>query len=280
LLTSGAANNAVPGNYVGTDPSGNYGIQNSIGIEVDASSNTLGGTAAGAGNLISGNSSDGVLIQAPNVTVQGNYIGTNAAGTSALANVTGVEVNSSNVIVGGLVTSGASNVISGNNSYGILIDSGNSTVAVQGNYIGTDVTGSYAVANNGGVGIFGSYNTVGGTTTGARNVISGNSQYGVLTNTSGAGEVVQGNYIGTNAAGNAALANTLYGIWSYGPNEMIGGTTTAARNIISGNGSYGILLMSSSTGDMVQGDYIGTDVSGTVALPNYIGYRRLRLLLQ
>lgn len=123
---------------------------------------------------------------------------------------------------------------------------GHSGNAVKGSYIGTG--GSAAQANDTGVLINGSpSSTVGGTSAPARNVISGNTTAGIeLSDTTK--DAVEGNYIGTNAAGTAALPNGTAGVSidSSSASDTIGGTTTGARNVISGNGSAnsgaGILL--------------------------------------
>ncbi|MBC7929612.1 MAG: PD40 domain-containing protein, partial [Rubrivivax sp.] len=87
----------------------------------------------------------------------------------------------------------------------------------------------------------------------------------------GGGNTVTGCYIGTNAAGTAALVNNQNGIFISSANNTIGGTTAAARNLISGNGSIGININGSgATGNTVQGNLIGTDVTGTSALANTI----------
>src|SRR5262249_12982761 len=84
---------------------------------------------------------------------------------------------------------------------GIEILSGNNQVV--GNYIGTDFTGTIAVGNVTGVEILGgaSHNTVGGTTTGARNVISGNANGVAIQDAGTKANLVQGNYIGTDVTG-------------------------------------------------------------------------------
>src|SRR5262249_27097133 len=143
------------------------------GVVVTGSSNTIGGTAPGSGNLISGNRQQGIFLNGP----------------AAVANV------------------------------------------IQGNYIGTDVSGSVEVSN----GLRGitaaagaSNNLIGGTDPGAGNLLSGNQQNGLeLTGDGTTGNVVQGNFIGTNAAGTDALPNHLRGIGiSYGAaGNRIGGTT-------------------------------------------------------
>src|SRR5262249_36597115 len=114
--------------------------------------------------------------------------------------------------------------------------------------------------------------TVGGLTaapgTGAGNVISGNAQHGIdLAMTAGSGTTIQGNLIGLNAAGNGPLGNAVAGIFANGGHStLIGGTVTQARNVISANAT-GISLSTSGTnyGVVIEGNYIGTDVTGGVA---------------
>ena len=140
-----------------------------------------------------------------------------------------------------------------------------------GQYIGLDVTGR--PFGNGGDGIRlldSGLMTIGGTTAGARNVISGNTGDGVDISGSGStGNVVEGNFIGVNAAGTAALGNangvgTFSGgvvIESGASDNTIGGTTPGARNVISGNAFAGVFLNGVSA-NVVQGNFIGTDVTG------------------
>jgi hypothetical protein len=145
---------------------------------------------------------------------------------------------------------------------------------IEGNFIGTNPFGTMALPNgsggNGGVvlGFCGTFsnNTIGGTTPDARNLISGNIGAGVLVAAGSTGNTVQGNFIGTNVSGNVALGNTGPGISYSGSNALIGGTTLAARNLISGN-NRGIALGNESN-NLVQGNFIGTDRTGTGALPN------------
>jgi hypothetical protein len=277
-INSGVSGIVVQGNSIGTNAAGTAAVGNSgNGIEVGYLDTDIivGGTSAGAGNVISGNAKDGVLINSgvSGTVVQGNSIGTNAAGTAAVGNSNGVELAGNNNPIGGTST-GAGNVISGNSNDGVLIDSGVSGIAVQGDYIGTNAAGTAAVANgNVGVEIDSEAGgiTVGGTTTTARNVISGNT-YGIETTyLFSTGVTVQGNYIGTNAAGNAAVGNVEYGIWCFGSNDTIGGTVAGARNVISGNGTDGILLDGVAIDDAVEGNYIGTNAAGTAAVANGTG---------
>ncbi|MDQ3010721.1 MAG: putative Ig domain-containing protein, partial [Acidobacteriota bacterium] len=251
---------------------------NGFGVFITAASNNLiGGTASGAGNVISGNDISGVAIDgtATGNQVQGNLIGTNAAGTAAIGNMAaGVDMNASNNIIGGTVT-GARNVISGNGSDqsgGVVLSDGAAGNQILGNFIGTDITGTMDVGNSlFGVRIFNAANgnTLGGTTAGAGNVISGNNNDGVqLQDATSVNNLVQGNYIGLNAAGTAALPNDLSGVRIQSTsNNTVGGTASGARNIISGNGQHGIAI-SFSNNNLVAGNFIGTDVNGTADLGN------------
>ncbi len=239
---------------------------------------TIGGTAAGAGNVISGNGS-GVETTGLALVV-GNYFGTNAAGTAALPNRYGIEDSGPGDTIGGTVL-GARNVISGNTIAGELINNSvEGTIkgdTIQGNYIGLNYNGSTAIANGNGVEIDGADVTIGGTAAGAGNVISGNSQNGVLiggADDNASGTVVQGNLIGTDATGTKAIGNSVGVTVSYGGNinqsqgVTIGGSVAGAANVISGNSGDGVQIATGVSGVVVLGNYIGTDVSGGAALGN------------
>jgi len=145
---------------------------------------------------------------------------------------------------------------------------------VCGNYIGTDITGSKAIGNvQSGVLVQGCSNVIGCAVTGGGNVISGNGAYGVLlsgVNGNVTGNSVQGNFIGLDATGANNLGNTSDGIGISGAAaNLIGGTTTGAGNVISANGIYGVYLSGAgTTGNQLQGNFIGTDASGTLARGN------------
>jgi titin len=269
--------NVILGNDIGVDVTGNQGLGNDIGVWVsDVANNVIGGTAEGARNVISGNR-EGVTFWEIGATanrVEGNYIGTNAAGDAAIPNEMGIPVYSPGNVIGG-VEAGAGNLISGNDTNGVNFFGENATGnTVLGNLIGTDATGSSALGNgDAGVGIQGgaSGNIIGGSDTGARNVLSGN-QFGVLIGDQGiTGTVIQGNYIGTDISGNAAIPNTQTGILLWGQDNVIGGADAGAGNVISGNNFAGIDLGGGSKGTIIQGNYIGTDASGAVALGNDLG---------
>jgi parallel beta-helix repeat protein len=280
---AGATGNSVSANFIGTDFTGTADLGNYFdGVFIDgAPSNTIGGTTAGARNVISGNGSPyyvaGVHIFGSGATgnqVRGNYIGTDATGTANLGNSQDgvfIEGASSNTIGG--ASSAYRNVISGNGGRGVQVAGASATGnVVKGNYIGTSVTGA-ADLGNAADGVFiGSApgNTIGGTSAGERNIISGNDQYGVDIAYSGAsGNVVRGNYIGTTVSGTAALGNDLDGVYLNGaPSNTIGGTASGAGNLISAN-SVGVHINNASaTGNVVQRNFIGTDAGGTADLGN------------
>jgi CSLREA domain-containing protein len=284
IVDPGSNGNVMQGNFIGTDVTGSVDLGNSsVGVIIGAgaSDNVVGGTQASTRNIISGNDSAGVHIDTASSTgnlVQGNYIGTDITGTLALGNVyEGVFIGggTSKNGVGG-AEAGAGNLISGNNGNGVTIaDSGTTGNMVQGNYIGTDITGTVALGNSdkGVLVVAGAVdNLIGGTFTGAGNIISGNGDFGVLIGYDGtSGNQVQGNFIGTDIHGIVGIANASGGIGIFGPtsDNLIGGTTAAARNIISGNGNTGVTICcDGATRNLVKGNFIGTDVSGTLSLGN------------
>lgn len=186
-------------------------------------------------------------------------------GTNAGALVDGLLITAGNSTVRGLVINRFSR-------YGIFLGTNGGNV-IEGNFIGTDVTGSVDLGNAaGGVPIFdASGNTIGGTTAGAGNVISGNGDYGVGIFDNSTSNLVQGNFIGTDVTGTADLGNYGSGVvifYSGSSSNTIGGTTTGAGNVISGNDKSGVHLWNDVTGNLVQGNFIGTDVTGAADLGN------------
>jgi uncharacterized repeat protein (TIGR01451 family) len=211
-----------------------------------------------------------------NVVIEGNFIGTDVTGTMDLGNgrdgiFLAVTLNSR---IGG-TTAATRNLISGNGGNGINIFEDAENNVVQGNFIGTNAAGTAALPNGfSGVLIDESSdnNTIGGTAAGTGNVISGNGLNGVRITDFSMNNVVQGNFIGTNAAGTADLGNALSGVRIFNaPSNTIGGTTAGAGNLISGNIEDGVKIEDSgSTGNQVQGNFIGTDVTGTAVLGNNV----------
>ncbi len=276
-----SSGDAVQGNYVGVETDGNTDAPNVTGIFVTDANNTIGGTAVGEGNVISGNRVGVEVAQGHLNVVAGNKIGTNAVGTAAVGNGdAGISIGggthgyptSGGTVIGGS-TAGAGNVIAGNGNYGIFISAGAMDL-VEGNFIGTDAAGTAALPN-GVSGIYtldGTGNTIGGTTPGDRNVISGNTQFGIGIQ-GDIEDVVAGNFIGTDVTGTVVRANTSAGVLLLDAalDNTIGGTTAGAGNLISGN-TEGIDIQEpnggepGATGTLIVGNLIGTDLTGTVAL--------------
>jgi CSLREA domain-containing protein len=203
-------------------------------------------------------------------TTQPGFTGTpiiELSGVTAGMNADGLRILSGNSTVKGLVI----NRFSQN---GILINTGGSNT-IQGNYIGTDVTGSVDLGNTlNGVRVESSNNNIGGTAAGMRNVISGNENGVVFTGAAATNNSVQGNYIGTNAAGTGALGNTNFGvvIANGASGTTVGGSGTAG-NLISGNNPSNSALTGAGIGvgggyNIVLGNKVGTDVTGTLNLGN------------
>ena len=170
---------------------------------LEASGNTIGGASPGAGNLISGNTLVGLLIEFAAATdnlVQGNLIGTDATGSSTVPNGNGVVLSSGANTIGGEAT-GAGNVISGNSGDGIDITAEDNLV--EGNRIGTDVSGDAAIPNGTGVDLGSTGNTIGGTSPGAGNLIRETRVTGCyISGANTSGNLVEGNQVGMDASRN------------------------------------------------------------------------------
>ncbi|MDH5730768.1 MAG: right-handed parallel beta-helix repeat-containing protein, partial [Gammaproteobacteria bacterium] len=266
LITgAGTDSNTIKGNYIGTDVNGTAVLGNGNGILImsGAQSNIIGGSAAGEGNLISGNSA-GINITGTGTDfneVYGNLIGTDATGTLDLGNTSsGIRLLSSSAsnIIGG-ITAGARNIISGNNTNAIQLSSNNNTI--QGNYIGLNITGDAAIINGSGIIINdpATGNIIGGSVAGAANLISGNTNHGIMNLSTGTTDI-QGNYIGTNTVSDA-LPNGLIGIFSNNGTINLGKTGDALANIIATNGDDGIQLQ---TGTILLGHIV--DVNDIIDL--------------
>jgi hypothetical protein len=282
-LGFGSTGATAKGNRIGVDVSGTVAIPNLNGVLIDGDSavNNVGGAAAGEGNLISGNVDYGIRVNstasgstsAPSQFIKGNLIGTASGGTGDLGNgKSGIYLLSSQAVRVGGTASGEGNIISGNNQYGVEINSG-SRHQLQGNWIGIDATGNAALGNSlSGIRVDGSnLNVIGAQTSTARNVISGNGQHGIHLVAGGDSTTIIGNLIGTNAAGNADLGNTNDGVrLQFAKETTIGGGGTNAGNVISGNGGDGVFVQGSSTTFVVslKQNNIGTDLAGNAAIGN------------
>ena len=268
--------NTIAGNYIGTDATGLLPLGNlSDGVLVAAPSNQIGGRIAGARNVICGNGNGGVAlasgVAAGNV-IEGNYLGVNAGGTSAVPNTSGVRLyNASGNTIGGWAA-GSGNVISGNLNYGVHFDGASSSNVVAGNYIGTDASGLLDVGNvlNGvEIGSSATGNRIGDEAAGGGNIISGNNLRGVDVN-SCTGAIIQANWIGIGADG-SRIANTLDGILLYrSAGVTVGGTNAGAGNVIAGNGNMG-LYFDTCGSNAVLSNYIGLNAAGAAVNNTFAG---------
>lgn len=272
----------------GTTQTANQGDTNPLGPEIylNGNNNTINycfSIINASGTVIKGLTISGfkygIQIYGPSATnsiITGNYIGTDPTGSTAVGNYIGVEVLSgANYTTVGGPSVATRNVISGNEHIGIrLLDVRYCTVI--GNYVGVDRTGTVAVKNYDGISLEAAakFNIIGGTNVNERNIVSGNEAYGIpIFGTGAEGNIIIGNYIGTDITGTLAIPNT-YGVLfddgSY--RNILGGNTVAERNILSGNSAYGVFIYNMGTNsNLVKGNYIGTDVNGSVALPNAVG---------
>lgn len=227
------------------------------------------------GNVFNGNRNGIRILYASHVILTGNRIGTDAGGTLARGNEWGIVLcdEATFTRIGGL-TEAERNIISGNTRTGVDLMFGSCAWnEVIGNYIGTDITGSTAIPNgfSGVVVEMGARNNrIGGSTEAERNIISGNTHMGIiLSDSQSVQNSITGNYIGTNAAGTAAIPNG-GGILVFGPGfNRIGGSQPGEGNLISGNREKGISIGGITAQDVVMlGNRIGTDVLGNPTLGN------------
>jgi hypothetical protein len=253
-------------NHVGVRAAG-------ISSEATANDNVIGGTAAtgGARNTISGDVEWGVKIEgfADRTQLLNNFIGTNAMGSARVENRAGGVLvdNAQDAAVG---RAGAGNVISGNDPTGIEVKCEGrfcTGIRIQGNRIGTDAAGTAGLppSRSAGAQLVGvllyTEATIGGTA-GAGNVISGNISKGVRVSCLGSqckGTVIQGNNIGTNAAGTAKLAGAhqSIGVAVEAGTVTVGGDATRGEgNLISGNEENGVRI-EAGRDHKVQGNVIG-----------------------
>jgi uncharacterized repeat protein (TIGR01451 family) len=248
-------------------------------IQLDGSQLGLGFNALGF-NMVGGTSTirgidftnfggvGGIEVTCANNLIEGNFIGMDPAGTTAAPCGNGIDIRSINFVnadgntIGG-TTPDARNVIS-SKPLGDGIQMGTSNDVVEGNFIGTDASGTKAIPNLYGLSI-GVNDTVGGTTAGARNVISGNVQYGVYGDV---GDVVEGNYIGTDVTGTKPLGNGRLGVEFSAGADTIGGTTAGSGNVIAFNGAtqgdgcgIGIFRNSNTVGVAILGNSIFSNAS-------------------
>jgi titin len=236
---------------------------------LSSGSDTIDGSQAGVTIQGADQSFECIVISSNDNAVKGLQI------TSCLVGVM-IQSGAQGNAIGGPAT-GEGNVVSGNDE---AIAIGGATGAggagadgnvVRGNLIGVDASGSNPLFNRNGVHIYDGAraNVIGGSNPGDRNIISGNQGVGITIR--GSANIVQGNYIGTDESGTAAISNGMEGIWIApgAQDNIIGGSSAQERNVISGNKLFGLSISGSgATGNVVKGNYIGVDASGSAALAN------------
>ena len=278
IRNNGSTDNVVEGNLIGLGANGlafSGPVNVGVWLDTGATGNTIGGTTAAARNVISGNLGGVQLNGDSDDAVEGNYIGTNIAGTAGIGNGTpgsGVtDENGTDDTIGGSVA-GAGNVISGNAGNGVyILDSGAADNLIEGNFIGTDYTGTVRISNSNDI-FFddtGGGNTIGGATsvpgTGTGNIIAYSGHSGIAIGNDAAGDLILGNAIIDNAT-NPSIPET--GVSLSGDiDAQVGGTGAGDGNLISGNNGDGIGV-ADSTNTLIQGNLIGTNAAGTAAFAN------------
>ncbi|MFL5341430.1 MAG: SdrD B-like domain-containing protein [Gemmataceae bacterium] len=262
LLQNNADNSFIQGNTINNNTR--------EGITISASKNILiGGPQGPAGNAIAGDR-NGVIIQngSSNIVFNNNKIGSIAGGNPNSGD--GILIDNSTGIQIGQAVGNGGNFIGGNRN-GVNVTNGSTNVTVFNNKIGTDNAGGTFTNTQNGVLLDNIANvTVGGSLSQQRNVISGSTGAGILL--SGAvtnNTVIRDNLIGTDSTGTKAIPNT-HGIWinNGSTNNTIGGAALNQGNIISGNLQNGVRIENFGNNNIIQGNFIGTDVSGTNALGN------------
>jgi len=238
-----ADNTVIKGNFIGVEPDGftlraNTGM--GIYIRPGATDVIIGGVLAGERNVISGNVSDGIRSQGADITIEGNLIGIDINGTSAVPNGgdgiymdLGADTDMATII---------NNVVAGNTDAGIYITDGSATIT--NNFIGTDVTESINLGNANAAGVYINSGS-GASLTITDNTISNNGGAGIYNYNDGM--VVKGNYIGTNSAHTLTLGNGADGVYLNGAaNCIIGGFAAGEQNIIAYNGQIGVGIAGNS----------------------------------
>ena len=287
--------NMIEGCFIGISPDGTTDKGNSGNGIVSFYANNQIGNPNGTRNVISGNSISGIRISNvinAGITIQNNYIGTDANGSIAVPNDwSGIYIfQSSDIRIGGSGFA-SMNIISGNSDMGIRIEGGDShDNYITANRIGTSSNGSIPIANKSGIEI--TYGTgiaagtpsniiIGGKWTESQNLISGNLQAGIsfrLDGINGVGNVVAGNLIGTDATGNLSIPNTI-GIFierndttGIMPGIKIGGSIVDSSNVISGNSQHGVwIIETGARNNLILGNYIGTTRVTPIGLITALG---------
>lgn len=272
-----ASNNTVANNWIGLNSTGNVVNTPNVGVRVWNNPNN---TTIGPGNVISGMSSAGIWVSAANgVTIKGNYVGTNTAGSQSNATFdTGQSSilidNGTNIVVGG-TTAADRNVIAtgGSSRIGLDIQGSASGVVVQGNYFGVAASGTALLRtddslNSSGIYIGGSSTgtIVGSAASGAGNLFGGLA-YGIQISGSSNNQI-KGNTIGSSTT----IKNGAYGIWLLdgATNNQIGGTAAGEGNQIGYNGVSGIKVEAASNNRII-GNHVHHNTMNGIDVDNSQG---------
>jgi hypothetical protein len=279
VVNTGTTNNRIEGNHIGTNASGTVSVANrfdGILIRTGSSANTVGGSGHGAGNVISGNNNDGVEVVGAGTTnnrIEGNHIGSNTAGNVALPNrFDGVLVRTGAAgnTVGGS-GAGAGNLIGGNGNDGVeVVGAGTTNNRIEGNTIGVQADGVSHLGNGSdGVAVRdqAANTTIGGTGTGAGNLIAFNHGNGVLVGTHMTNGVAAGT--GNAIRGNSIFDNTRLGIFLgfdnlAGPPVVLANDSQGHAAVNNRYQNYPVLTTPEVTAD-------STVLAGTLSSPNNPG---------
>jgi trimeric autotransporter adhesin len=266
-----ATGNLLVGNFIGTN-SAAANLANTTGVVVGSANNIIGGSTAAAANVIGFNTSAGVSISGATATgnlVEGNYIGTNAAGTS-LNDIVGVAIASANNTIGGS-TSATANVIGFNSTAGVSITGAAATGnLVAANFIGTSPTNPSSPQGNA-VGVMitnASNDTIGGPSSGYANFVGFNTATGgtgagvSISGASSTGDLIIGNDIGTNATG-IIMPNDAGVVINGSSSNTVGSTSSGGANIIAGNTGDAVNVNSGNF-DAIRQNSIFSNGSGIV----------------
>ena len=281
-LTVSGSYALIVGNIVGLDAAGSAADANSgSGVVLSGGTgNTIGSPVAGGGNVIGGNGQVGIEINgSSNNLMINNIIGTSADLSVALGNgVNGINVEngSSSNTIGGTGPDDGNRIVCtdpGFSAIGIGNDGdGSNGNLIQGNTINLSADGNSSLGDGNGIYIGSDHNTVGGTTAAARNFVVGASGFtAIWLNSSGSFDnLIEGNYLGTTVDGSASAAGGQGRAIDSAHDNTIGGYAAGAGNVISGNRGPGIDFQN-ATGNVVAGNLIGTDATGSAPVPNQGG---------
>jgi hypothetical protein len=285
ITLTGTGGNVIADDLIGVDLTGSRALGNQgAGVFIASSGNTIGGSKVNSRDVLSANGGAGIVLEGPQANgnqVLGDLIGTDISGQLPLGNrADGVllEAEAANNTIGGKLGPGftlmAGNVMAGNQGNGAhLADALTTGNKIQGNFIGSDLTGQRSLGNFlAGVLIDNaSNNAIGGTLDQQSNLISGNTGDGVTIRGPGAtANQVRGNLIGTALTGLQALGNLQDGVLIDGAaKNTIGGMLGKQTNVLSGNAGAGVAIHgTTATANQVRGNLIGADRTGEARLGN------------